>query len=179
MTANSQEAPCGLNMAADETRQEFLEVFMEVILRQDVDGLGLEGDIVNVAKGYARNYLIPKGTAVEASPQNIKTLELQHKKIEVRKSKAKNDAEKLKEKIEGTVLTFSVKAGEEGKLYGSITTMDIAADLERQGIDIDRRKIIIEKPIKSLGKFELPVKIYPEVTGSLKVIVVAVKEEEE
>ncbi len=165
-------------MAAGETRLKFLEVFMEVILRQDIDGLGLEGDIVNVAKGYARNYLIPKGRAVEASPQNIKDLELLQKKIEVRKSKAKDDAEKLKEKIEEVVLSFSVKAGEEGKLYGSITTMDLASDLEKQGIDIDRRKIIMERPIKSLGEFELPVKLYPEVTGSLKVTVVAEKEEE-
>jgi len=173
-----QETPCGLNMAVDKNRLKFLEVLMEVILRQDVDGLGLEGDIVNVAKGYARNYLIPKGTALEASPQNIKALELQFKKIEVRRSKAKDDAEKLREKIEEMVLTFSVKAGEEGKLYGSITTMDIASYLERQGIVIDRRKIIIEKPIKSLGEFEFPVKIYPEVIGSLKVIVVAEKEKE-
>jgi large subunit ribosomal protein L9 len=152
---------------------------MEVILRQDVDGLGLEGDIVNVAKGYARNYLIPKGRAVEASPQNIKDLELLQKKIETRKSKAKDDAEKVKEKIEEVVLSFSVKSGEEGKLYGSITSMDLAADLEKQGIAIDRKKIVMEKPIKSLGEFEIPVKLYPEVTGSLKVTVVAEKEEEE
>ena len=152
---------------------------MEVILRKDVDGLGLEGDIVNVAKGYARNYLIPRGAAVEASPQGIKELGLQQKKIEIRKSKAKDDAEKLKEKIEGAALMFSVKAGEEGKLYGSITTMDIASELEKQGIDIDRKKIIMDKPIKSLGEVEIPVKIYPEVTASLKIAVVAEKEEED
>ena len=152
---------------------------MEIILRKDVDGVGLEGDIVDVAKGYARNYLIPKGVAVEASPQSIKELESQQKKIEIRKSKARDDAEKLKEKIEGTAITFSVKAGEEGKLYGSITTMDIASELEKQGIDIDRKKIIVDKPIKSLGEVEIPVKIYPEVTASLKIVVVAEKEEED
>lgn len=152
---------------------------MEVILQKEVDGLGLEGDVVDVAKGYARNYLIPKGAAVEASQQNIKELESKHKKIEARKSRSKDDAEKVKEKIEEMELAFSVKAGEEGKLYGSITTMDIASELERQGVAIDRKKIVMDRPIKSLGEFVCPVKIHPEVTGSLKVTVVAEQEEEE
>jgi large subunit ribosomal protein L9 len=148
---------------------------MEIILRQDVDELGVEGDIVNVAKGYARNYLIPKGVALEASPQNIKVLESQRKKIEVRKLKAKEDAEELKGKIEGMVITFSHKAGEEGKLYGSVTSMDIASYLETQDIVIDRRRILLEKPIKSLGEFEVQVKIYPGVTAALNVVVVPEK----
>ena len=148
---------------------------MEIILRQDVDELGLEGDIVNVAKGYARNYLIPKGVALEASPQNIKALESQRKKIEIKKLKAKEDAEKLKEKLEGMVIAFSHKAGEEGKLYGSVTGMDIAAHLETEGIVIDRRKILLEKAIKSLGEFDVQVKIYPGVTAALKVEVVPEK----
>lgn len=140
-----------------------------------MDELGVEGDIVNVAKGYARNYLIPKGVALEASPQNIKVLESQRKKIEVRKLKAKEDAEGLKEKIEGMVITFSHKAGEEGKLYGSVTSMDIASYLETQDIVIDRRRILLEKPIKSLGEFEVQVKIYPGVTAALNVVVVPEK----
>jgi large subunit ribosomal protein L9 len=152
---------------------------MEIILRQDVDELGLEGDIVNVAKGYARNYLIPKGIALETSPQNIKALELQRKKIEVKRLKAKEEAEELKQELEKMEVSFSQKAGEEGKLFGSVTSMDIASHLEKQGIIIDRRKIILEKPIKSLGEFEVAVKIYPEVTGSLKVIVVPEGGEEE
>jgi len=152
---------------------------MEVILRREVDGLGLEGDIVDVAKGYARNYLIPKGAAVEASPQNIKDLESRHKKIEARKSRDKDEAQKVKERIEELELSFTVKAGEEGKLYGSITTMDIASELEKQGVAIDRKKIVMDRPIKSLGEFVCPVKLHPEVTASLKVTVVAEKEEEE
>ena len=132
---------------------------MEVILRQDLDELGLEGDIVNVAKGYARNYLMPKGLALEASPQNIKSLELQRKKIEVRRLKARENAEKVKQQIEEMEITFEHKAGEEGKLYGSVTSMDIASHLESKGIIIDRKKIVLEKPIKELGEFIAKVKI--------------------
>ena len=144
---------------------------MKIILRQDVDELGLEGDIINVANGYGRNYLIPKGIALEATPQNRKALELQRKKIEVRRVKARGEAEKLKQKVEEIVITLSQKAGEEGKLYGSVTSMDIASDLEKKGIVIDRRKILLEKPIKTLGEFEVPVKIYPEVIAAIKVVV--------
>ena len=151
---------------------------MRIILRQDVDELGLEGDIVNVANGYGRNYLIPKGMGLEASPQNIKALELQSKKIEVRRVKAREAAEKIKQKVEGTVLTLSQKSGEEGKLYGSVTSMDIASALEKQDIVIDRRKILLEKPIKSLGEFEVPVKIYPEITALIRVVVESSEEKE-
>ncbi len=152
---------------------------MEVILRQDLDELGLEGDIVNVAKGYARNYLMPKGLALEASPENINSLELQRKKIEVRRLNAKENAEKVKQQIEEMEITFKHKAGEEGKLYGSVTSMDIASHLESKGIIIDRKKIVLEKPIKELGEFEAKVKIYPEVTGEIKVKIVPEKGKEE
>jgi len=148
------------------------EIFMEIILVQDMDELGLEGDIVDVAKGYARNYLIPKGIALVANKQNIQLLEMQRKKIDLKRLKAKQDAEKIKEKMAEMVITISQKAGEEEKLYGSVTSMDIATNLENQGIVIDRRKIILDKPIKTLGEFDVPVKIYPEVTGSIKVIVI-------
>jgi large subunit ribosomal protein L9 len=164
----------------DNFREDTLlteEAVMEIILQQDVDELGLEGDIVNVARGYARNYLIPKGVALEASPQNIKTLELKRKKIEVRKLKAKEAAEKLKQDLQGQEITFSQKAGEEGKLYGSVTSMDIASELEKRGIIIDRRKIVLEKPIKTLGETEVAVKIYPRVIGHIKVVVVPEKGE--
>ncbi len=151
---------------------------MRIILRQDVDELGLEGDIVDVAKGYGRNYLIPKDIGLEASPQNIKTLELQSKKIEVRRVKAREAAEKIKQEVEGTVITLSQKSGEEGKLYGSVTSMDIASGLEKHGVVIDRRKILLEKPIKSLGEFEVPVKIYPEIIALIKVVVEPAEEKE-
>jgi large subunit ribosomal protein L9 len=145
---------------------------MKIILRQDTDVLGLEGDIVAVADGYARNYLIPKGIALEASKENIKLTEMQRKKIVVRRLKAKEDAEKVKEKIAEMVITISQKAGEEEKLYGSVTSMDIATQLEKGGIVIDRRKIILDKPIKTLGDFDVPIRLYPEVMGSIRVVVV-------
>jgi large subunit ribosomal protein L9 len=144
---------------------------MKIILQKEVTELGLEGDIVNVKKGYARNFLIPKGFGLEASPQNIKALELKRKKIEVNRVKAREEAEKLKDMLSGMTVTFFHKSGEEGKLYGSVTSMDIADSIAKQGIVIDRRKIELDKPIKTLGEFEVPVKIYPEVTGSIKVVV--------
>ena len=152
---------------------------MEVILRKDSDKLGLEGEVVNVTKGYARNYLIPKGIAFEANSQNLKAFEAQRKKIEVNRLKAKEDAEELKQKMEGMLITFSHKAGEEGKLYGSVTSMDIASHLEKQGIVIDRRKILLEKPVKTLGEFDLSIKLHPEVTGLIKLVVVPEQEKEE
>jgi large subunit ribosomal protein L9 len=137
-----------------------------------MDALGLEGDIVDVANGYARNFLIPKGIALEANMQNVKLLETQRKKIEVKRLKAKEEAEKVKEKLADVMVTISQKAGEEDKLYGSVTSMDIAAHLEKQGILIDRKKISMDKPIKELGEFEVSIRLYPEVTGSIKVAVV-------
>ena len=149
---------------------------MEVILRQDVDELGLEGDVVNVAKGYARNYLIPQSIALEATEHNRKALEMQRKKIELKRVRVKEQAEKVKAEMEKVVLTFSQKAGEEGKLYGSVTSMDVASQLKDQGIDVERRKIVLEKPIKELGEFQVDVKIYPEVTAAIKVVVKAEEE---
>ena len=145
---------------------------MKIILRQDMDDLGLEGDIIEVADGYARNYLIPKEIAFKATTQNVKLMETQKRKIEIRRLKAKEDAERMKEALAGISVTISQKAGEEDKLYGSVTSMDIAGHLEKQGITIDRRKIALDKPIKSLGEFDVPIKLYPEVTGSIKVVVI-------
>ena len=145
---------------------------MKVILRQDMDALGLEGDLVDVAKGYARNYLIPKGFALEANNQNIKMMEMQRKKIEVKRIKAKGAAEKIMEQLSDMVIQISQKVGEEEKLYGSVTSMDIADQMEKKGVQIDRRKIVLDKPIKHLGEFDVPIKLYPEVTASIKVVVV-------
>lgn len=137
-----------------------------------MDALGLEGDVVDVAKGYARNYLIPKGMALEANTQNIKLFETKKTKIEVKRLKAREDAEKIKERLSDVQITISQKAGEENKLYGSVTSMDIAVQLEKQGIVIDRKKISMDKPIKALGEFEVPIRLNPEVTGTIKVVVV-------
>lgn len=144
---------------------------MKVILRADIDELGLEGDIVQVAKGYARNYLIPKGFALEANNQNIKLIEMQKRKIDARRLKVKENAEKIREEISNIVVYISQKVGEEDKLYGSVTSMDIADQMEKMGIAIDRRKILLDKPIKNVGEFDVPIKLHPEITGSIKLIV--------
>lgn len=144
---------------------------MQVILKRDMDELGQEGDVVGVAKGYARNYLIPGGMAMEATLQNRKSLELQKNKIDARRKKAKDAAQFVKEQLEGALLTFSKKVGQEGKLYGSVTSMDIASALESQGIVIDRRKISLDKPFKTVGEFKVPVKVYPKVTANLNVLI--------
>ncbi|SPD75949.1 50S ribosomal protein L9 [uncultured Desulfobacterium sp.] len=149
---------------------------MEVILRSDLDDRGLEGDIIKVKRGYARNYLIPKGIALEATAQNIKSLEQQRNKIELRKVKAMEAAIKVQEQLEGMEITFAQRAGEEGKLYGSITSMDIASYLESKDIVIDRKKIMIEKPIKELGEFKATIRIYPKVNAGIKIIVLPDKE---
>lgn len=146
---------------------------MKIILTQDFDELGFAGDIIRVSDGYARNFLIPKEIALEANKKNLKFMETQKKKIEVKRLKAKEDAEKISEKIKDTIVTVKQKVGEEGKLYGSVTTMDIAAQLEKQGIDIDRRKITLDKSIKNLGDYDIPIKLHPEVTSFIKLIVEA------
>jgi large subunit ribosomal protein L9 len=145
---------------------------MKIILRKDVDDLGLEGDIVDVARGYARNYLVPRKLGMEATRQNIQLLESQRKKIEVRRLKAREEAERLRDRVSEIVIQISQKAGEEDKLYGSVTSMDLAEQLEKQGIVIDRRRIELDKPIKTLGEHKVPVKIYKGVTALVKVVIV-------
>jgi large subunit ribosomal protein L9 len=150
---------------------------MKVILTQDAENLGFAGEILEVAKGYARNFLIPKGMAMEASEQNIKRTEQQRKSIEVKKIKAKEDALKAKERLAEVKVTIAQKVGEEEKLYGSVTTMDIAGELEKQGVMVDRRKILLDKPIKTLGEFKVPIKLHHDVTGAIKVVVIPEKAE--
>ncbi len=144
---------------------------MKVILRKDIEDLGWEGDVVDVARGYARNYLIPRGLALEASDRHIKMFEQMKRKIEVRKLKAREEAEQFKDRLAEMTVAISQKAGEEGKLYGSVTSMDVAAEMEKQGVVVDRRKILLDKPIKTVGEYEVPVKIYQEVSGRIKVVV--------
>jgi len=144
---------------------------MKVILEQDFESLGFEGDTVEVARGYARNYLIPKGIAVEATKANLKALELRKDKIMAKRMRDKEEAERIKDKIAQVAITLKQKAGSEGKLYGSVTTRDIAQELEKEGIVVDRRKISLDEPIKSLGEFDVPLKLYPEVQASIRVVV--------
>ena len=144
---------------------------MEVILTQDVDALGMAGQVVDVAQGYARNKLIPAKLAVQATPANLKRLEKQRAEYEIRAMKEVERARQLAEEIEALRLTITQKAGEKGKLYGSVTTMDLGSALAEQGLDIDRRKIKLSEPIKTLGEFDVSVKLHSEVIANLKVTV--------
>ncbi len=146
---------------------------MKVILKEEIKSLGKIGEVVNVADGYARNYLIPKNLAVEANVKNIKSLEHDRKKIEERAKKTKQTAEGLSERLSALTLTLSAKAGEEERLFGSITTMDIAEALKKEGFDIERKKILLDEPIKRLGSYTIGVKIHPDVTSNVTIEVVA------
>lgn len=145
---------------------------MKIILKQDVDSMGLEGQIFEVKNGYARNYLIPKGFALEATNQNIKLMDTQKKKIEEKRLKAKEEAEKARSTLSAVVVTIAQKVGEEDRLYGSVTSMDIADHLEKNGIVLDRKRIKLDRPIKTLGEFMVPIRLHPEVTAEIKVVVV-------
>lgn len=145
---------------------------MKLILKEDVKNLGKMGDIVNVAEGYARNFLLPKKLAVEALTENIKALEHQKKTIQEKAKKVKNASQDLAGKISSLTISIKAKAGEEEKLFGSITSMDIAAALKNEGIDIDKKKISLEEPIKRLGSYAVSIKIHPEITAQLNISVV-------
>ncbi len=145
---------------------------MKVILKEDVTDLGEAGQVLDVSNGYGRNYLIPRGMAAAATPQNIKALEQDKSLIRKREEKHLGEAAELAGKLEGVVCAFPVKAGEGDKLFGSITNADISDKLKQNGIELDRKKIHLEHPIKSIGVFTVPVKLHPEVTVELKVEVV-------
>ncbi len=145
---------------------------MKVILKENIDTLGHIGDIVKVAPGYARNYLIPKGLAIEATLKNAKALEHVKRQMEYKKNKLLEQMKALAARIEAITLTLAHQAGEEGKLFGSVTNMELAEQLNAQGIEIDRKKIILAEPIKHLGEFTAAIKLHPEVTANLKVNIV-------
>jgi len=142
---------------------------MEVILLKDVVSLGKTGEKVNVAPGYARNYLIPKKLALKATKDSLKKLEEIKLRDEKAKDKDKLNAEALKEKIEVLTLTLRKTAGEEDKLFGSVTSSDIAASLSAEGIDVDKRKIVIDESIKRIGEYTVLVKLFSEITATLKI----------
>ena len=144
---------------------------MEVILKEDVNKLGHRGDVVKVADGYGRNYLLPKKLAMEATSANKAVIE-QMKFSAIRKSaKEKASSEELATQISAVELTFERKVGENDHLFGSVTSGDIAQQLEAQGYTIDRRKIALEEPLKQLGEFHVPVKLHREVTAHVKVTI--------
>jgi large subunit ribosomal protein L9 len=145
---------------------------MKVILRDDVKNVGKMGQVIDVADGYARNYLVPRGLAIEANTKNIKSLEHEKRIIGEKAKKIKNSAQDLANKISTITLTIKANAGEEGKLFGSVTTMDIAELLKNEGIEIDKKKISLDEPIKRLGSYSVNVKIHSEISAQLAVEVV-------
>lgn len=146
---------------------------MKVILKEDVQNLGSMGDVVKVKNGYARNFLIPKGAADVANEKSIRALEHDRRIIEERKKRLVSAAELLAEKVSAAQLSFTMKAGEEGKLFGSITSMDIAEQLADKGIEIEKKKISIAEPIKSLGEHSVVVSLGLEVKATVAVNVTA------
>jgi large subunit ribosomal protein L9 len=145
---------------------------MKVILKDDIKSLGKMGQVVNVADGYARNYLVPKGLAVEANTKNIKSLEHEKRIIGEKAKKIKNSAQDLSDKISSVTIVIKANAGEEGKLFGSVTTMDIAEALKNEGIDIDKKRISLDEPIKRLGTYSVSLKLHSEISTQVNVQVV-------
>ena len=145
---------------------------MKVILRQDVEKLGKEGDIVDVKVGHARNFLLPRKIAYPATPGNLQRLEEEKKLRDLRVRKELRSAEDLARRVSGASLTFVMKAGEEDQLYGSVSAGDIASKLNEQGFDVDRKQIVLDEPIKKLGVYTIEVSLHTEVSGKLKVWVV-------
>ncbi len=145
---------------------------MRVILRVDVDKLGKAGEIKDVKDGYALNYLIPKKIAYPATAQNLKKIEEEKKQKLNKEEKLRSKMEELKQKIESISCTISVKAGEDEKLFGSVTSQHITEKLHTFGINLDKRQIEIEEPIKKLGVYHIPIKLHPEVKAELKVWVI-------
>jgi large subunit ribosomal protein L9 len=146
---------------------------MEVILREHVDNLGRRGEIVKVADGYARNYLLPRKLALAVTEGNKKQIERERSKFDARESEERNAAEAIAQRMANVQIVISRKVGETEALYGSVTTADIAAALAAHGFDIDRRKIQLKEPIKRLSESDIPIKLHPDVTTTVKVKVVA------
>lgn len=144
---------------------------MEVILKEDVMKLGSRGDVVKVADGYGRNYLLPRKLAIEASAANKAVIE-QMKAAAVRRSaKEKSQAEELAKQFDNVSLAFQRRAGEQDQLFGSVTSGDIADALTKKGFDVDRRKIQLHEPLKSIGEFTVPLRLHKDVTTHLKVVI--------
>jgi len=142
---------------------------MKVIFLQDVKGQGKKGEVKEVSEGYARNFLIPRGLAKEASQGNLKTLEVQKQAEERRKQREKQEAEELGKRLDQMTVVIRAKAGEGGRLFGAITSKQVAEALAKEGIEIDKRKIELDEPIRSLGVTKVPIKLHPQVRATLNV----------
>lgn len=146
---------------------------MKIILREDIHTLGRSGEMVEVRDGYARNYLLPKKLAVVASEKNIRQLEHDRRVIAAHQAKMRASATAIAQKLEQVALTIARKVGDQDKLYGSVTALDIADALSEKGVRIDRRALVMPEPIKSIGQFEIDVRLHHDVTGKVKLEVVA------
>ncbi len=144
---------------------------MELLLREDVEFLGLRGELVKVRPGYGRNFLLPRKLAVQATAANVKAISKQRETLLKKAAADKSSAEGQAALLQSLSLEFARKVGEHGVLYGSVTSMDIAEAIAGKGFEIDRRKIQLAEPIKEVGEFEIPVKLHREVTANLKVVV--------
>lgn len=145
---------------------------MKVVLRQNFDTLGEAGKTVNVKDGYARNFLLPRGIAFEATERNLKIFEQEKRRLAGLKEKEKKAAEALKAKLDGVSITATLPVGEDDRVFGSVTNQDIADLLAAKSFSIDKRKIILEEPVKALGIYEVPVKLHAEVEATIKLWVV-------
>jgi large subunit ribosomal protein L9 len=143
---------------------------VKVILLKDIKGSGSKGDVINVSDGYARNYLFPRGLAIEATKANLNELKNKEKAEEKRKEQAAQEAREIADKLSDITLVIKAKSGENGKLFGSVTNKEIAQELKKQHkISIDRKKIVLDEPIKQLCEMEVDVKLYPKISGKLKI----------
>ncbi len=149
---------------------------MEIILRESITSLGKAGDTVKVANGYARNYLLPKGKAIIANKKNIIQMERQRAAILKRAAKELQELEALASQLQSLDIIIPVRVGEEEKMYGSVTTMDISRAIAEKGYTVDKRKIVLDEPIKTLGEHEVSVRLNPDVTAVLKVRVTPIEE---
>jgi len=145
---------------------------MEVILRQAVENLGKPGEVVKVSNGYARNYLLPHGVAFEATPGNLKRIQQERDRLEAAENERRTAAQGLAEKFEQVQLTFSARVGEEGKLFGSVTSADIAQQLEAQGFHVEKRQIDLHEPIRALGVYRIPIRLHADVKPEIRVWVI-------
>ena len=145
---------------------------MEIILRQAVENLGSPGDVVKVKSGYARNYLLPHGLAYEATPGNLKRIQQERDRLDAAENERRTAAQTQAERLEQVSLTFSARVGEEGKLFGSVTTADIAQQLEAQGFHVEKRQIDLHEPIKALGVYRVPIRLHADVKPEVRVWVI-------
>lgn len=152
---------------------------MKVILRENIENLGKKGDIVNVAKGYARNYLVPRKMALAVTSTNIKQIQIQQKALRKKLEKDLMSFREQKEKLEKITLSFVRKTSEKDSLFGSVSVADIREELEKQGFTVDKKKIMLKEPIKSLGTYSVPVKIFQDEQAEITVKVIAEGEEQE